>query len=98
MAQQIEWTPSALEDYYNVILYLERCWSQKIADDFTTLTEAKLATLSQQPLIGLQSVKESSVRSILLTKHNRMYYRIEGNKLVVLSVFDTRQDPAKNQY
>ena len=31
-------------------------------------------------LVGHQPIEES-VRSILITKHNRVYYRIEGNVL-----------------
>ncbi len=98
MAQQIKWTPQALQDFTNTILFLEQSWSAIIADEFIAETENRLATLAQHPYIGIASDKIGNVRSILLTKQNRLYYRIEGNKLVVLSIFDIRQNPAKNNF
>ncbi len=31
-------------------------------------------------------------------KHRNLYYRIEGNKLIVVYLFDTRQHPNNNPY
>lgn len=98
MAQQIEWTTQALQDYYDVLLYLEEAGSVEIADAFVVLTEQKLAVLLQQPQLGLKSEKEPEVRSILLTKHNRLYYKLSGSKLIVLNIFDTRRDQASNLF
>ena len=98
MAQQIEWTPQALKDYYAIIVYLEEQWSPQIADSFLALTEEKLFILAQQPFLGISSEKEPAVRSILLTKHNRLYYKVENTKLIVLSIFDTRQNPEKENF
>ena len=98
MAQQIEWTPQALQDFHAIIVYLEENWSVDIADTFIATTESKLAILAEQPFIGIRSEKHTNIRSISLTKHNRLYYRIETNKLVVLNIFDTRQDPSQNLY
>jgi plasmid stabilization system protein ParE len=97
MAQQIEWTSQALADYYNIIHYLEESWNTIIADDFMTLTEQRLQTLSQQPFLGIRSEKQTEIRSISLTKYNRLYYKVNEDKLIVLNIFDVRQDPNKNQ-
>jgi plasmid stabilization system protein ParE len=98
MALQIEWTPQALQDFQEVILYLETNWNTEIADRFIATTDARLSLLAEQPLIGIRSEKQIEIRSILVSNYNRLYYRVEENKIVVLNIFDTRQDPSKDQY
>jgi len=75
MAQEVEWTPQALADYYSIIQYLEKFWNTSIAYDFMRLTERRLQSLAEQPLLGLGSEKQPEVRSTLLTKHNRLYIK-----------------------
>jgi len=52
--------------------------------------------LAKYPLTGIASQKIIDVRSILLTKHNRLYYRVKNNFIEILRVFDTRQNSMKN--
>ena len=98
MALQIEWTPNALQDYEQVINYLLKEWSINTALDFVNRIEERVYNLSLFPNIGVASVKEPSIRSILITKHNRLYYHVISNKIIILDIFDTRQDPQKNKY
>lgn len=96
MAYKIRWTAIALEDYERVINYLIKMWSVNVAADFEEIVNKKLVNLSGQPYIGIASQKKPMVRSILLTKHNRLYYRITGHTIELLNIFDTRQNPKKN--
>ena len=98
MALQIEWAPNALEDYEQVVNYLLKEWSIKAATDFINRIEERIYNLSMLPNLGIASVKEPSIRSILITKHNRLYYQVYLSKIVMLDIFDTRQDPQKNKY
>lgn len=93
MALQIKWTANALEDYRQIVEYLMEEWSVSIAEKFIDIVESRIETLSSYPYLGLASLKDSSIRSILLTKHNRLYYRITSTSIEVLDIFDTRQDP-----
>lgn len=98
MALQIKWTQNALEDYEAVIDYLLTEWTVDVAAKFIDLVESRLDTLIFFPNIGITSTKENSVRSIVLTKHNKLYYRITSNCIEILNIFDTRQNPTKNKY
>jgi plasmid stabilization system protein ParE len=71
---------------------------RKIADKFVDELLVKIKTLSIQPSMGMASRNVPAVRSIKISKHNRLYYRIENDKLVLLNIFDTRQHPDKNLY
>jgi plasmid stabilization system protein ParE len=88
MALQIKWTQQALQEFQAVILYLERNWRTEIADTFIATIDARLALLSEQPLIGIQSEKLTEIRSILVSRHDRLYYRVEATKLIVLNIFE----------
>lgn len=73
-------------------------WSVEIAERFSETVQSRLETLSNYPFLGIASSKELSVRSISISKHNRLYYRVTSIKIEVLNIFDTRQNPKKNKY
>lgn len=81
-----------------VLEFLEKEWSHKVAQEFLKKIDKKLDLLSKQPAIGRSSQKYKNVRGILITRHNKMYYRIQGHKVIIINLFDTRTDPEKNPY
>ena len=98
MAFKIEWTEPALKNFKTIAAYIEKEWSKARADKFVEFAKERIQTLSKYPQMGMASRKRKSVRSIKLSKHTRLYYRVERKKLVLLSIFDTRQNPDKNFY
>jgi plasmid stabilization system protein ParE len=95
---KIIWTKNAVADYNKVINYLIKNWPEKVVISFKETTQSKLEVLAKYPLMGIASQKIIDVRSILLTKHNRLYYRVKNNFIEILRVFDTRQNLTKNPY
>jgi plasmid stabilization system protein ParE len=98
MAYKISWTQIALEDYNEIIDYLIANWPLPIAVRFEEMVNQKLRNLSKRPFAGIKSVKDPSIRSILFTKHNRLYYQITKNNIELLSIIDTRRNPEKNPF
>ncbi len=98
MALTIKWTEIALADYKQIVDYLLQKWPFSVALDFVNTVETRVKTLAQFPGIGIISQKEPGIRSIILTKHNRLYYRFDNNLLEILAIFDTRQYPGKNKF
>jgi len=78
-----------------LLYYLETNWGDTVAINFKILLLEKLELLTTQPQIGLEVNSLKNIRSILITKHNRVYYRIEKNKIALLNMFDTRGNPEK---
>lgn len=78
--------------------YLDEHWGESVASDFIKLVDSKILLLASQPNIGIRSQKLKDVRSILVTKHNRLTYRVKDNTLIVLNLSDTRRYPKKNKY
>jgi plasmid stabilization system protein ParE len=98
MALKIRWTENALEDYKRVVIYLLETWPVEVAEKFISNLETRLDTLSIFPKIGISSIRQDSIRSITLTKHNKLYYRINDDVIEILHIFDTRQQPSRNKY
>jgi plasmid stabilization system protein ParE len=98
MALEVKWTVTALEDYRLVVEYLLKEWPTDIAVKFVETTQARIETLSIFPHIGIASDKEPGIRSIVLSKHNKLYYRASDKQIEILNIFDTRQDISKNKY
>jgi len=74
MALKIEWTAHALEDYKRIVDYLLKEWSIKVTADFINNLEKRVDNLSSFSNIGLASKKDPTIRSIIITKHNKLYY------------------------
>lgn len=86
------------QDLETIVSYIESEWSETIADKFVESVKERVEILPKYPHMGMASGKSPSIRSIKLSKHNRLYYRLENNTLVLLNIFDLRQHPDKNIY
>lgn len=81
-----------------VVFYLERNWSKKIAERFLHTFYQKVDAIATNPAISRKSSKHSSIKKILITKHNILYYKVIEDRIELLQIFDRRQDPAKNKF
>lgn len=98
MAFKIIWSESAIEDYSKVINYLLESFPLFVAENFIQITESRIFNLTAFPEMGKVSKKINGARSIVLTKHNKVYYSISNDTIEILNIFDTRQNPEKNSY
>jgi len=81
-----------------VLAYLEKEWSHKVAEEFLVKIDRRINHLTKQPYLGAPSLKIKDVRGLLITRHNRMYYKIKDDKVIILNMYDTRINPKKNPY
>lgn len=81
----------------NLLGYIENEFGLLVAQRFAKQLDKKFMILQQQPFIGQPSVCIQNIRSIHAGKHNRLYYRIEGNKIIIINMYDTRINPKKNR-
>jgi plasmid stabilization system protein ParE len=76
--------------------YLETEWGKEVAAKFTTKLDKRMNNLSVQPFTGIQLKHFNNVRLILITKHNRLYYRVKEKTIEIINMYDTRMNPRKN--
>lgn len=98
MAYQIIVKKRFTNKVQKVLAYLEKEWSHKVAADFLIKIDRRFALLTKQPTIGKPSSKIKKIRGLLITRHNKLYYTIEDDKVIILNMYDTRMSPKKNPY
>jgi len=98
MAYKIVYKKRFQTKLFKLLDYLKQDWGENVANNFISRLQKRLQTLSKQPYIGVPSAVIKPVRSILITKHNRLFYRIKNDTIEVLNMYDTRRDPKKNPY
>lgn len=98
MAYQIIYKKRFLKKLLKLLDYLKTEWNKDVADKFIDKLQKRLETLAKQPFIGISSAKVNLVRSILITRQNRIFYRMKGNVIEIVNMYDTRSNPKRNKY
>lgn len=94
MAFKIVRTKRADKNLEQIVDYLQREWNDAVVRAFIAHLVQLLDVLSLYPEIGKVANNEGTIRSFPVTKHTRLFYRIKGNRIILLNFFDNRQRPA----
>lgn len=95
MASKIRWTVEAINDLDSIVKYLDAKWTDRVKQNFIEILNYKLDLISVFPSLGSKIFSAKKIRAILVTKHSRLYYRINTDLIIILRIFDTRKDPDK---
>ena len=98
MAKEIVWNREALNQYNTIQNYLLSESNYKIAKSFNDRFFNFLEILSAQPEIGSIEFEAKGIRGFLVHKYTKIFYKIDQDKIYLLSVFDTRQDSAQTNF
>ena len=98
MVKTVVWNRRASNSFNSIISYLQQEWGDKVTRDFVVRTYDLIELLVANPEMGLVEHFERQIRGFIITKHNTLFYRVEGEKIVLLNFFDTRQHPRKKSY
>jgi len=95
MALEIRWTTRADIKLDHIIIYLETEWGENVVKAFMRKIYDFLSILSEFPEMGLIQFPDKSIRGFSLTKQVSIFYKIEGDQIILLDLFDNRSDPKK---
>ncbi len=93
MALKIYWTPSAIRNFDSIIDYLEKEWGETVAVAFSRKVFEFLDILAEFPEIGTIEHPEMDIRGFVIVKQVSVFYRIKGERIILLNFFDNRRDP-----
>ncbi len=97
MVYQIVYKKRFVNKLDKLIHYLELNWNNTVVNDFVDILLTKIERIKIHPTTGnVTSLKNT--RSLLVTKQNRIYYRIEVDVITILNMIDTRLNPTKNPF
>lgn len=92
---KVAWTKTAQKRLHAILLYIQEEFGDNARMDFKSRAMDFTKLLPEFPEIGTLEIKERNLRAFQLTKQTRVYYRIKGDQIIILSFFDSRQDPAR---
>ena len=88
-------TKRAEKSYLTIKQYIVHEWGERVAEVFEQRLIDFLDLLENFPEMGVVGVPEKQIRGFQLTKQTRVFYRIKKDRIVILTLFDVRQDPKK---
>lgn len=75
--------------------YLELKWNLKVKVDFVNKLHLVLKIVAKSPESFPISSKKNKFKKCVITKQNTLFYHFNEKHIVVVAVFDTRQNPKK---
>jgi plasmid stabilization system protein ParE len=97
MAYQIVWTAEADKDFYSIIHYLKENWSDYSAEKFADRIMKKIERIARMPYEP-RVTSQSNIHMIKLDKKNVLFFAIENNHMVLLSIYPYKKDITKSKY
>jgi plasmid stabilization system protein ParE len=85
----------AHKTYHKIKERITEEWGDRVAEAFEQKTNDFLDLLEDFPKIGTVEYPQKQIRGFQLTKQTKIFYRIKGQRIVILTFFDVRQDPRK---
>lgn len=98
MARKVVWTPRAAAKFTTIVEYLEIEWSEAVTERFVKKTFSIIDLIADQPELGTLESRDKQISGFLLTKHNRLFYRVTDKEIILLNFFDTRSGTKRRKY
>jgi urocanate hydratase len=94
MAYKIIQSQLFLTKVTHLLEYLEKTWGKKVYEEFKQKIDTQILSLLKQLDKG-KNCKLPNVKRLLITPHNKLFYRVKGKTIYIITFFDMRQDPKK---
>lgn len=85
----------AANNLEKLLIYLESEWSKKTMNDFIVKLDFAVKSALIQPNGFPKSDKIKGLHKCVVTKQTTLFYKFDKNRLIIVSIFDTRQHPKK---
>src|SRR5450755_3703465 len=89
MAYKIIYKKRFSNKLVKLLQYLENEWNENTASEFLNRLDKRIESLKEHPFIGKASATKPEVRAILITKHNKLYYKLSNNKVIIMNLYES---------
>lgn len=94
---EVIWTSLSHKSLSELLSFVRRVWGDKKSFEVRKLIEHNVLLLKKHPHLGkvLPETESKSVkiRSLIIKRRNRVFYKVEGEKIYIILVWDVRKDP-----
>lgn len=95
MDKKVIFSPRAIKNTKKIIQYLKKEWSDKSADRFIDLLREKISKIKEYPYSYNTLAGREDIRRCVIKKQTTLYYKVGKNKIEVITLYDSRQNPDK---
>jgi|SRR5579872_7077556 len=95
MIFEVAFTKRAEKDFETISSYIENKFGSLASIRFRNLVFEFSTILQVFPEIGSLEVPDKNIRGSVLHSRLKVFYRIKNQRVIVLRLFDTRQNPDK---
>ena len=95
MSRIVITTKTAEKKLEKLFEYLLKNWNQKVKSDFIKKLDKNIETIRTNPESFPESENKVGLHKCVITKQTTLYYRFNSERIVIMTIFDTRQNPNK---
>jgi plasmid stabilization system protein ParE len=95
MDYQIIWTSRAERSFGKILVFLQEHWPERVVRDFVIRVNDVISLIQKLPNVGMKVQGKPDMRSVVINRQTKLFYRIEGENIILFKFFDTRQHPSK---
>ncbi len=93
--RHVKWSSSAKVDIGNISDYIMLEWGISVLTRFLIKLDRIIYQISLHPTQYPEINTELKIRKCVVTKQNTLFYKIKGETIEIVRIYDTRQDPGK---
>ncbi|MEO6169106.1 MAG: type II toxin-antitoxin system RelE/ParE family toxin, partial [Chitinophagales bacterium] len=95
MVFEIRYSRFADDNLKDILSYLSESWSNEVVFGFANRLSARLERIKTHPHHFPFHDEKRTVRKCSLNPYHGIFYKIDGNIIYIVAIFDLRQDPQK---
>lgn len=73
--------------------YLVKNWNLKVKSDFAKKLNRSIKIIQLNPEVFPASNIKKGLHKCVITKQTTLFYRFNSKKIIIVTIFDTRQNP-----
>jgi plasmid stabilization system protein ParE len=95
--KSLRWSDRALEENRKLLDYLLNEWGDEITSRVNEQIEKTVNRICQTPYQFPVFLKRKNVHRCVVSPQTSIFFKINKNEIVIISVFDNRQNPKKRK-
>lgn len=95
MVYKLIWTKEAVDNLEKILSYLEEKWTERETQQFKKRLSKQLELILQFPEMFPVSTYNPKLRKAVLSKQTTLFYKLDGERLYLVSIFVNLQDIGK---
>ena len=93
--RKLEFSNRSLKEIRSIVDYLNAKWSERISKQFLNKLNKNLDLIQINPELFPKSENKNSLSKCVVTKQTTIVFNFNKDRISIVSVFDTRQNPNK---